>query len=346
MKEDIVEKDLDIIIENISSFSDILQNRTILVVGGRGFLGTYFVKTLQRLNQVFEKPSKILVLDNRITEKNLEYFNDPNIKFLEADISKRVIINEKIDFIIHSASIASPPIYRKFPLETIDVNYQGTRNLLELAKQNQIESMLFLSSSEIYGDPLIIPTPENYWGNVSNVGPRACYDESKRLAETVCLLYFQLYKIPIKIVRPFNVYGPFLKLNDGRMIPDFMKDAIQESKIKIYSDGTPTRSFCYISDAIIGFFKTLLQAENGSIFNVGNDEEISVKEAAECVQKCFKNHIEIHYEKNNDTNYTKDNPKRRCPDLTQIKNSVGYYPQIKFEDGIKRLHRWYMGNLE
>jgi len=344
MNKNIVENDLDIIIENIKDFSEILQNKTILVVGGRGFLGTYFVKTLQRLNQMFKKPSKILVLDNRITEKNIENFNDPNTIFLEAEISKKITINEKIDFIIHSASIASPPIYRKFPLKTIDVNYQGTRNLLELAKQNQIESMLFLSSSEIYGDPHIIPTPEDYWGNVSSVGPRACYDESKRLAETVCVLYFQLYEIPIKIVRPFNIFGPFLKLDDGRMIPDFMKGAIEESRIKIFSDGKPTRSFCYISDAMIGFFRTFLLAKNGSIFNVGNDEEITVKEAAEFVKKCFEKNIEICFEKNIDPNYTVDNPQRRCPDLTQIKNKLGYSPQIKFGEGIKRLHKWYMEN--
>ena len=345
MKEDIVENDLNIIVDNIRDFSKILQDKTILIVGGRGFLGTYFVKTLQKLNQNFEKPCKILVADNRITEKNLQEFNDPNIRFLEVDISKKVTIDGGIDFIIHSASIASPPIYRKFPLETVDVNYQGTRNMLELAKEKQIESMLFLSSSEIYGDPEIVPTPENYWGHVSCTGPRACYDESKRLAETVSILYSQLYKTPVKIVRPFNVYGPYLKLDDGRMIPDFMRDAITDSKIKIYSDGSPTRSFCYITDAMIGFFRVFLLGKNGSIFNVGNDEEISVKTAAEFVQKCFETPIEVSFEKSSDTKYTTDNPQRRCPDLTQAKKEVKYHPQVKFEEGIKRIHKWYMGNL-
>jgi len=346
MNEGIVESDLDVIIKNIQDFSDVLEGKTILIVGGRGFLGTYFVKIFQKLNESFVNPSKILVLDNRITEKNLQSFDDPNITFLEKDISKEIQINEKIDFIIHSASIASPPIYRKFPLKTVDVNYQGTRNLLELAKQNQIDGMLFLSSSEIYGDPQVIPTPESYWGHVSCIGPRACYDESKRLAETVCILYSQLYEVPVKIVRPFNVYGPFLTLDDGRMIPDFMKGAIKKSKIEIYSDGTPTRSFCYVSDAIIGFLRVLLLSENGSIFNVGNDEEISVKEAAEFVERCFDNPIEISFEQSLDTKYTVDNPQRRCPDLREIKNKVKYSPQIKFKEGIRRLHKWYMDNLE
>jgi len=345
MVVDIVEDDLNLITENIKDFSQILQNKTILIVGGRGFLGTYFVKTFQKLNQLFDKPSRILVLDNRITEKNPDVFNDPNITFLEADISDNIVISEKIDFIIHSASIASPPVYRKFPLKTVDVNYQGTRNLLELAKQNNVESMLFLSSSEIYGDPEIVPTPENYWGHVSSTGPRACYDESKRLAETVSILYSQLYETPVKIVRPFNVYGPYLKLDDGRMIPDFMRDAITHSKIKIYSDGSPTRSFCYITDAMIGFFRVFLLAKKGSIFNVGNDEEISVRTAAEFVQKCFENPIEICFEESSDTKYTTDNPQRRCPDLTQVKKEVEYYPKIKFEEGIKRIHKWYVGNL-
>ena len=336
--------DLKAIVKNIQDFSSILQGKTILVVGGRGFLGTYFVKTLQKLNERFETPSKILVIDNRITEKNLESYNDLNVQFLERDISKEIKINEKIDFIIHSASIASPPIYRQFPLETIDVNYQGTRNLLELAKEKHVESMLFLSSSEIYGDPNIIPTPESYWGHVSSTGPRACYDESKRLAETVSMLYSQIHEIPVKIVRPFNVYGPFLNLNDGRMIPDFMKDAIKESKINIYSDGTPTRSFCYISDAMIGFFRVFLLGDKGSIFNVGNDEEISVRSAAEFVQKCFEKNVEICFKHNKDTKYTTDNPQRRCPDLTHIKNEVKYYPKIKFKEGITRLYKWYTSN--
>ena len=186
-----------------------------------------------------------------------------------------------VDFIIHAASIASPPTYRKFPIKTVDVNYQGTKNLLELAKEKNVKSMLLLSSSEIYGDPEVIPTPESYRGKVSCTGPRACYDESKRLAETISILYFQQFNIPIKIARPFNVYGPYLNLNDGRIIPDFMNNAMNKSEIIIHSDGTPTRSFCYVTDAINGFFKLLFSKHDGVICNVGNDQEISVKKVAE-----------------------------------------------------------------
>ena len=184
----------------------------------------------------------------------------------------------------------------KFPIKTVDVNYQGTRNLLEIARKKKIKSMLFLSSSEIYGDPEFVPTPESYVGRVSCTGPRACYDESKRLAETISVLYFQQYKVPVKIARPFNVYGPYLNLNDGRIIPDFMRNAIKKSEIIVHSDGSPTRSFCYVSDAMRAFFRLLFSNHDGIICNVGNDEEISVNGVTEMIQKNYRK-----------TNFNKDN---------------------------------------
>tara|TARA_B100000378_G_scaffold256490_1_gene234240 strand:+ start:337 stop:1023 length:687 start_codon:yes stop_codon:yes gene_type:complete len=228
----------------------------------------------------------------------------------------------------------------------VDVNYQGTRNLLEIARKKKIKSMLLLSSSEIYGDPEIVPTPESYQGKVSCTGPRACYDESKRLAETISTLYFQQYKVPVKIARPFNVYGPYLNLNDGRIIPDFMRNAIEKSEIIIHSDGTPTRSFCYVSDAIRAFFRILFSNHDGMICNVGNNEEISVSNVAEMIQKTIGKSISIKMIKSNDPNYTTDNPQRRCPDLSLVKKSVNYTPQINFEEGLKRVYNWYKGNLE
>ena len=346
ISDSIFEEDIQNIIDDIKEFSGVLANKRVLIAGGKGFLGTYFVKVLTSLNQILKKPTKIIVVDNLITAKDKKNLEDSNVKFIEKDISKKFALQGKLHFIIHTASIASPPIYRKFPLKTIDVNYNGTRNLLELAKEKKIQSMLFLSSSEIYGDPTVIPTPESYWGYVSSTGPRACYDESKRLAETICVLYNQQYEIPIKIVRPFNVYGPYLNLDDGRIIPDFMKNAIKNSQIIIHSDGSPTRSFCYVTDAIRAFFRVLLLAPNGSICNVGNDEEISVKEVAECIKKILNKHIKIKIEKSTDQNYTVDSPKRRCPDLSNIKKLVRYVPQVKFENGVERLYRWYLGNLE
>ena len=343
--EDIFLEDIKSIANELEEFYDELEGKTVLIAGGRGFLGTYFTSVLTKINETLSKPMKIIVLDSLITSKDKKDSVNQNIEFLEQDISKSFEIDDNVDYIIHAASIASPPTYRKFPIKTVDVNYQGTKNLLEIAKEKKVRSMLLLSSSEIYGDPEIIPTPESYVGKVSCTGPRACYDESKRLAETISILYFQQYKIPIKIARPFNVYGPYLNLDDGRIIPDFMNNAINKSQIIIHSDGSPTRSFCYVSDAIGGFFKLLLSKHDGIICNVGNDEEVSVKNVADTIKNIVAKPISIKIIESNDPNYTKDNPQRRCPDLSLIKKSVNYIPKIDLEEGLKRVYKWYRSNL-
>ena len=342
--DDVFAEDIRIIANELSRFYGDLEGKTVLIAGGKGFLGTYFKNVLTKINQTLSKPTKIIIMDSLITSKDKNEENDTNIEFLEQDISQSFEIQNDVDYIIHAASIASPPTYRKFPIKTVDVNYQGTKNLLEVAKEKKIKSMLFLSSSEIYGDPEIFPTPESYVGKVSCTGPRACYDESKRLAETISILYFQQYSIPIKIARPFNVYGPYLNLNDGRIIPDFMNNAMNKSEIIIHSDGTPTRSFCYASDAISGFFKLLFSNHDGIICNVGNDEEVSVKNVANIIQNIMDKPISIKIVKSEDPNYTKDNPQRRCPDLSLIKKSVNYEPKINLEEGLKRIYRWYRRN--
>ena len=339
-------EDIRLIANDLSDFFDELEGKTVLIAGGKGFLGTYFVNVLNYINETLSTPMKIVIIDNLITSKDKKNNLGPNVTLLKQDISEGFDFPDELHYIIHAASIASPPTYRKFPIKTVDVNYQGTRNLLEIARKKKIKSMLFLSSSEIYGDPEVVPTPESYQGKVSCTGPRACYDESKRLAETISTLYFQQYKIPVKIARPFNVYGPYLNLNDGRIIPDFMGSAIEKSEIVIHSDGSPTRSFCYVSDAIRAFFKLLFSNHDGIICNVGNDEEISVSGVAEMIQKTIEKPISIKTIKSNDPNYTKDNPQRRCPDLSLIKKSVNYTPRINFEEGLKRVYNWYKGDSE
>jgi len=344
--DDIFLDDVRLISNDLNEFYDKLEGKTILIAGGKGFLGTYFTNVLKQINKILSKPMKIIIMDNLITAKDKENNVNSNVTLIEQDISKSFDFPDELHYIIHAASIASPPTYRKFPIKTVDVNYQGTKNLLEVARKKKIKSMLFLSSSEIYGDPEIIPTPESYLGKVSCTGPRACYDESKRLAETISNLYFQQYEVPVKIARPFNVYGPYLNLDDGRIIPDFMSNAIRKSEIIIHSDGTPTRSFCYVSDAIRAFLKLLFSEHNGVTFNVGNDEEISVKDVANMIQKIMEVPISIKLIESKDPNYTKDNPQRRCPDLSLLKNSVNYVPEINFEEGLKRVYKWYKGNLE
>ena len=344
--DDIFLDDVRLISNDLNEFYDKLEGKTILIAGGKGFLGTYFTNVLKQINEILSKPMKIIVMDNLITAKDKEGNINSNVRLIEQDISKSFDFPDELHYIIHAASIASPPTYRKFPIKTVDVNYQGTKNLLEVARKKKIKSMLFLSSSEIYGDPEIIPTPESYLGKVSCTGPRACYDESKRLAETISNLYFQQYEVPVKIARPFNVYGPYLNLDDGRIIPDFMSNAIKKSEIIIHSDGTPTRSFCYVSDAIRAFLKLLFSEHNGVTFNVGNDEEISVKDVANMIQKIMEVPISIKLIESKDPNYTKDNPQRRCPDLSLLKNSVNYVPEINFEEGLKRVYKWYRGNSE
>jgi dTDP-glucose 4,6-dehydratase/UDP-glucuronate decarboxylase len=344
--DDVFVEDIRLIADDLSDFYDELEGKTVLVAGGKGFLGTYFVNVLNHVNETLSTPMKIVIMDNLITAKDKKNNLGSNVTLLKQDISESFDFQDKLHYIIHAASIASPPTYRKFPIETVDVNYQGTRNLLEIARKNKIKSMLFLSSSEIYGDTEVIPTPESELGKVSCIGPRACYDESKRLAETISILYYQQYKVPVKIARPFNLYGPYLNLDDGRIIPDFMRDAIEKSEIVIHSDGSPTRSFCYVSDAIRAFFRLLFSNHDGIICNVGNDEEISVNGVAEMIQKIIEKPISIKTIKSNDPNYTKDNPQRRCPDLSFIKKSVNYTPRINFEEGLKRVYNWYKGSLE
>jgi len=343
---DVFLEDVRLIAEDLGDFYDELEGKTILVAGGKGFLGTYFVNVLNQINETLSTPMKIVIMDNLITSKDKKNNPNSNVIFLEQDISENFDFQDELHYIIHAASIAAPPTYRKFPIKTVDVNYQGTRNLLEIARKKKIKSMLFLSSSEIYGDPEFVPTPESYVGRVSCTGPRACYDESKRLAETISILYFQQHKVPVKIARPFNVYGPYLNLNDGRIIPDFMRNAIRKSEIIIHSDGSPTRSFCYVSDAMRAFFRLLFSKHDGIICNVGNDEEISVKGVTELIQKIINKPISISMTKSNDPNYTKDNPQRRRPDLSLIEKSVSYTPKINFEEGLKRVYKWYKGNLQ
>jgi dTDP-glucose 4,6-dehydratase/UDP-glucuronate decarboxylase len=345
-------EDAQQVVVNLNKALSCLAGKTVLVTGACGFLGYNLLNILKYANgNILERPCQVLAIDNLIGDRQLwheQLLADPNFHMIEADISKEGTLEVKGDFIFHLASIASPTSYRKHPIETIEVNVLGTRNLLNLAIRNGVQSFIYFSSSEVYGDPdpHYIPTPETYWGHVSFIGPRACYDESKRLAETLCLAYHRQYGIPLKVVRPFNVYGPGLRPSDGRVLSDMIRDGLTRKEIVLYSDGQATRSFCYVSDAWIGFLKVGLSEENGEAFNVGNDtEEVSIFELAQKVRNILGPGVEMVYHKSDDSEYTTDNPQRRRPDLSKIKSFFNYSPSVSLQEGIERMIIWMKDTL-
>jgi len=349
--KEIFNQDIDSIVNAIDQEAPNFAGKTILMSGGAGFLRNYLVSALLKLNDVLLKnqPCKVIVMDNFITGSSLSenLKENPNFEFIEHDVRKPIPENIKADFLIHAAGLASPYYYRKFPLETIEVAVNGTQNFLEFAKRIKAKSMLYFSSSEVYGDPdpNFIPTPETYWGNVSQIGPRACYDESKRLGETLCMTYYQLYNVPIKIVRPFNVYGPGMKVNDYRVIPTFMVKAVKGEHLPVHDRGNQTRTFCYITDAIQGFLKVLASDKNGEVYNVGkNNEEINMVGLANIISGLANNKAQaqlIAYPES----YPAGEPQRRCPDLTKIKKELGYNPAVSLKTGLTRTLAWYKNLL-
>ena len=343
----IIEEDIREIANSVVSEAKKLSGSTLLISGAAGFLGSYIVATIDYLNQnVLSLPCKVIAVDNFITGARaglLDEIASPEIVRIEADITKPLRLPDTIDYIVHAAGLASPVYYRKYPLETVDVTVTGTKNLLELAKKCRTKSFLFFSSSEIYGDPdpKFIPTPETYRGNVSSIGPRACYDESKRLAETISMIYYEFFGVPVKIVRPFNIYGPLMKPNDRRVIPAFLSSAIMGRPLPVHDRGTQTRTYCYISDAITGFFKVLLSPKNGEVYNVGNDQdELSVKNLAEMVSELFGGSIQVQMIDYPDS-YPADEPKRRCPDLEKIRYELNFEPRVGIHKGLKRTLDWF-----
>jgi len=344
MTHKIIEEDIKNIADNISDVSASLSGKTLMITGGAGFLGNYFISVVDYLNRnVLEKPCRIISVDNFITGVKYRIEEGPNFKSIKHDIKVPLKVDEEIDYIIHAAGIASPKFYRKFKIETIDVATLGTKNMLELSKEKKVKSMLFFSSSEIYGDPdpKFVPTPETYVGRVSCTGPRSNYDESKRLGETLCVAYFEEHKVPVKVVRPFNIYGPGMRLDDYRVIPNFVSHALEGKPIPVYGQGNHTRTFCYVSDGIGGFLKVLLSNYDGDVFNVGNDnDEITVENLAEIVAEIFDNKVDIQKTQGPTDAYASADPKRRCPDLTKIKSKLNYEHKVDLKTGIRRFVQW------
>lgn len=346
----IVQQDLKRIYEGLTQEEKSrFQGSTVLFTGGAGFLGFYFIQFLTHYKTSLGI-KKVICLDNF-------QMGEPKwLKTLEAEgkveLHKFNVITDDIasvpgaaeaDLIYHMASIASPLFYRKYPIETLDANIWGLRRLLDFYCEKTIKGLAFYSSSEIYGDPTPenIPTPETYRGNVDCQGPRACYDEAKRFGETMCYLFHQKYNMPIVIIRPFNNYGPGMRLNDARVPADFANAVRQGKDIVMFSDGSPTRTFCYISDAITGYLKCITHARDGfEAFNIGIDKpEISIRRLAEIYAEAGKEIFgytgSAKFSASDDKEYLKNNPSRRCPIIDKARQKLGYNPCVHVEQGVR-----------
>ena len=348
-KKEIINNDLQYIKINTIEECD-FSNSTILITGCAGFLGYYITKYFAENNKELGI-KKIIALDSFILGECPEWLKRIEVGFPNIVSIKKFVLGkdkissienfESVNYVMHMASIASPTFYRKFPIETIDANIWGLRNLLEEFKNSKVlKGFLFFSSSEIYGDPdpNNIPTSEEYRGFVSCTGPRACYDESKRFGETLSTIYRKKFGMPISIVRPFNNYGPGMKITDKRLPADLANCIISNQDIFIYSDGSPTRTFCYVADAIVGFLKALCSIEYTE-FNIGMDKpEISVLELAEIYKSIGINKFnytgKICKKVSKDPNYLSDNPNRRRPDITKAKKLINFNPVIDIKQGV------------
>jgi UDP-glucuronate decarboxylase len=342
-----MQDDVQHIVDRLGDDVHRFAGKTVLISGGAGFLGRHFIAAFRRMNRtVLAKPCKVISADNYITGEQLSLHeggrHDPNIVDVWADVTYPLPIREDINFIMHAAGVASPVFYMKYPLETIESAVQGTKNLLELGRRGKnLEGFLYFSSSEIYGDPdpSAIPTPETYHGYVSSVGPRACYDESKRLGETIATVYQQRFGVPVTIVRPFNVFGPGMQPGDRRVVPMFTFNALNGKPLPVHGDGHQTRTFCYITDAIVGFLKTLLHGRPGEPYNIGNSHnEISMLELARLFTELIPgaSFNQIGYP---DT-YPAGEPQRRCPDLRKAAEHFGYASTVDLREGLSYFTNW------
>jgi nucleoside-diphosphate-sugar epimerase len=353
------DNDLAVMCGDLEADLRLISGKRLLVTGGAGFLGYYLVQVPLAWNDAHpdEPPIAVTVMDNYFREAPgwlTELDGRPDVDLMVHDV--RGPLPDQVGefaYIIHAAGIASPTHYRAHPIETMDANINGLRTLLDYARQRldaglDMAGFLFYSSSEIYGDPAAdaIPTPETYRGLVSCTGPRACYDESKRYGETLCVNFVRQHGIPVVAVRPFNNYGPGMKITDGRVIADLCRDALDGRDLVLLSDGAPTRTFCYVSDAITGYYRALLRGRPGEAYNIGVDApEISMADLAEMIagiaNDLFGHQVTVVSGRSSETNYLVDNPNRRCPDITKARQHLQYEPRVTLEEGLTRTLLWY-----
>ncbi|MCC6848764.1 MAG: NAD-dependent epimerase/dehydratase family protein [Deltaproteobacteria bacterium] len=344
---EIIRRDLAEIAARAGEDLERLDGKRVLVTGGAGFLMSYLVDVLAARSEASERNDapRVVVVDDFTTagrDRLSHLASHRRVDLRERDAST-LELTESFDIIVHGASIASPVMYRRMPLRTLEVNALGAWALLRSAQERPPEAFVLLSTSEIYGDPdpTHVPTPETYPGLVSPTGPRACYDESKRFAETLALTYFRTYGTPVRIVRPFNVYGPGLRHDDGRVVPSLVDDAQNGRDLVLHSDGRPRRSFCYVTDFIVSLLRVIAGGVDGEAYNVGDDrEEISMRELADRVRAVAQAAGRVVVRTSADPDYLTDNPQRRCPDLAKLRALGGSMPCVALEDGLTRYARW------
>jgi dTDP-glucose 4,6-dehydratase len=312
-----------------------MAKKTVVVTGGAGFIGSHIC------DRLISESLKVICLDNFITGKleNIKHVSgDTNFRFIKHNVTKYIDIKGKVNYVLHFASPASPIDYLKFPIQTLKVGSLGTHNALGLAKVKKAKFML-ASTSEVYGDPLVHPQPESYWGNVNSVGVRGCYDEAKRFAEAITMAYHRIHKIDTKIIRIFNTYGPRMRINDGRVIPNFIYQALNNKPITVYGNGKQTRSFCYIDDLIEGIFRLMNSKINGPI-NLGNPNEFNMLELAKLVTKLTDTKNKIVFKP-----LPQDDPRQRQPAIAKAKKILKWQPKIELEDGLKTTIGWFKAQI-
>ena len=317
--------------------------KTILLTGAHGFLGRYLVAIFQEMAERLARPCHVVAMDNFISSTDESRPSGSAVTFIKhnvIDAYPAAALHRRVDFVIPAAGLASPAYYKRFPLETIDVTTVGLRRALDVARDHHAR-LLYFSSSEIYGDPVAdrVPTDETYKGNVASLGPRACYDESKRLGETLCYTYAEKFGTAATMVRPFNVFGPGLSRNDLRVIPNFGSRIIDGKPIEVNGTGRQTRTFCYVVDAMVGFLLCLLDGRAGEAYNVGNPEpEISMVELVPKLAAILGKKVDFRVV-DYPANYPADEPMRRCPDITKVR-ALGYEPLVPLDEGLRRFFRW------
>ena len=311
-----------------------MPKKIAVVTGSAGFLGSHLC------DKLIEKGYKVIGLDNFITGKldNIRHLLKSKIfSFLKHNVSKYIDIKGRVDYVLHFASPASPEDYLEHPIPTLKAGSLGTHNALGLAKEKKAKFIL-ASTSEVYGDPLVHPQPEDYWGNVNPVGVRGCYDESKRFAEAITMAYHRVHKIDTRIVRIFNSYGPRMRINDGRVIPNFIYQALHHKPLTVYGKGSQTRSFCYYSDLIEGIFR-LMNFRINTPVNLGNPDEFTILELVRLVVKLTNAKGKIIFKP-----LPLDDPKQRRPNIAKAKRILKWQPKIKLEEGLKQTIEWFKAN--